>query len=149
MEPLYIDFSRRMKASKVRMIIYMLVGLCVIADGIYQIAGDRGPFHVSIGILLLIVGPLYLLLVWLSPKWKWYVKVDGSTIEYKLQIGKLRRYEWDGIKKVNVTDSGITIEVGDGKKEIIGLGTFGKKDRAPIREAISGFAKEKGVLAEG
>lgn len=147
-EPLFIDFNKRLRESKWRMAIYLAIGLIVLGDGIYQIVTNLGPFHITIGIALVVAGPLYLLLVWLSPKSKCYFKVDGDCIEYKLQFGKVRRYGWDTIKKVDFTSSSVTLAMSDGATNKIGLGTFAGKDRKPIRETITDFAREKSLMAE-
>jgi len=148
MDALYIDFGKRLRESRWRMPAYIAVGIIVIADGIYQVMQDRGPFFHAVGITLIVIGPLYLYLVWMTPRWKTFFKVDDDSIEFKLQFAKLRRFDWQDISSVEVMQGRIALKMSDGRTEMIQLGAFGRNDRLQIRNTISEFGQMKGLLVK-
>lgn len=141
MEDFFVDFNKR----KFNRVGYPVFAVLLAGDGIFQLSKVAGRLRPAVPVVE-IAYALMLVLFWLFPP-KWYFKVDQSAIEYKRQFASPNRFDWTGIKKIELLKNKVAITLADGGSHGITLSFLGEKERQGIKGAISRFAAAKNVLS--
>ncbi len=141
MEDFFVDFNKR----KFNRVGYPVFAVLLAGDGIFQLSSVTGRLRPTVPVLEFAYA-LVLVLFWLFPP-KWYFKVDESAIEYKRQFAGPNRFDWTGIKKIELLKNKVAISFADGGSHRIALSFLGEKERQGIKDAISRFATAKNLLS--
>lgn len=147
MEPLYIDFSDsvslsgKLKFSGILMSIIGFAGVAIcIIDKTFGLTFYINLFWLFYGIVMLTPFPYRT-----STKNKPFIKVDGSTIEYRTAPFTFpKKEEWKNVTGITIKPRALYLETSDSKKKI-DLNWISHRNVLVIKQTMRDYATAKGL----
>lgn len=148
MEPLYIDFSDsitltgKLKFIGVLMSVFGLAGVIFcIFDNSFGLSFYLCLFYLIYGFAILSPYPYRI-----STKNKPFIKVDESTIEFRITpFSYTKTEEWKNIKGITIKPRALYLNTSDGKKKKMNLNWISHRNVLTIKQTMRDYASSKGL----